>query len=79
MISYFGKQEGDFGVVLRAIRARKTNAGEEGGAEERNAMDAVGRSQGSGPENTDTADHRPGKERGIGWIDWFSGLCTFRG
>ncbi|KAF6221096.1 hypothetical protein HO133_002777 [Letharia lupina] len=79
MRSYFGKQEGDFGVVLRAICARKTNAGEEGGAEERNAMDAVGRSQGSGPENTDTADHRPGKERGIGWIDWFSGLCTFRG
>ena len=46
------------------------------GDEQRNATNAVGRLQGSFPENTDTANQRPGKEKGTGWLDWFSGRCA---
>ena len=70
--SYFGKQEGDFSVVLRSISARKTEAGDE----QRKATGAVGRVQGSVPEKTDMVDRRPGMEQGSGWLDWFSGRCT---
>lgn len=66
--SYFGKQEGDFSVVLRSICARKMAAGGEKG----NVGSAVGRWQGSLPGYTDGL----GKEGESGWRDWFSGLCT---
>ena len=67
--SYFGKQEGDFSVVLRSISARKTTDRDE----ERKAKEAVGTLRGPVPERIGTVIRR---ERGTGWFEWFSGLCT---
>ena len=72
MASYFGKQEGDFSVVLRSICARKTPAKEE----ETLYTKAVGRLQGSIPQNADTTNEQPGMERRTGWLGLFSGFCT---
>ena len=66
LISYFGKQEGDFSVVLRSMSARKTVAGDE-------QRKAVGGLQGS---ITDAAIQQSVKGRETGWFDWFSGRCA---
>ena len=68
--SYFGKQEGYFSLVLRSICARKKTKEEDEG---RKVVKAVGSLSGSIPESTDSGDQRPGKSRGAGWLDWFSG------
>lgn len=55
--SYFGKQEGDFSVVLKSLSARKTVKGDE-------QRKAVGRLQGS---MTDAAIQQSVKGRGTGF------------
>ena len=72
MTSYFGKQEGDFSVVLRSICARKTPAKEE----KTLYTKALGRLQESIPQNADTTNEQPGKERRSDRLGLFSGLCT---
>ena len=68
--SYFGKQEGDFRLVLRSICARKKTKEEEEG---RKVVKGVGSLSGSILESTDLANQRPGTSRGAGWLDWVSG------
>lgn len=71
-ISYFGKQEGDFSVVLNSISARKTVAGDD----QRNATNAVGRLQESTSKDRDAVIQPSEKEPRTGWFEWFSGRCT---
>ncbi|KAM0794600.1 complex I intermediate-associated protein 30-domain-containing protein [Usnea florida] len=70
MRSYFGKQEGEFSLVLRSICARKKTKEEDEGSK---AVKAVGRLSGSIPKNTDSAGQRARKSRGAGWFEWCSG------
>lgn len=71
-VSYFGKQEGDFSLVLKSICARKTVAGDE----RRKATNAVGVLQVSTPKDTDAVIQPSEKEPRTAWFDWFSGRCT---
>ena len=81
LLSYFGKQSGNFNLVLRSVCARSTPPAREDEEKRKNRNAAEGRSSGSinDTQNADVGcEHAGGKERGkgSGWLGWFSGFFT---
>ena len=80
-ISYFGKQSGDFSLVLRSVCAKSTPLAREDEEKREDRNTAMGGSSGSisDTQNADIGcEHDGGKEMGkaSGWLGWFSGFFT---